>query len=96
MVFQGTGDAAPNGGLIFDSSGNLYSTTPGGSVTGGTVFKLTQKSGSWSKTVLYTFNGGKDGFTVDSGLAFDGAGNLYGTTTGNTLFNAGTVFEITP
>jgi uncharacterized repeat protein (TIGR03803 family) len=96
--FQSTGDggAGPNGGLIFDSTGNLYGTTPGGETTGGTVFKLTLKSGTWSKTVLHTFNGGKDGFTADSGLVFDMAGNLYGTTTGNTLYNAGIVFGITP
>ena len=60
------------------------------------LFRSTLKSGTWTKSVLHTFNGGKDGFTVDTGLVFDAAGNLYGTTTGNTLYNAGTVFEITP
>jgi uncharacterized repeat protein (TIGR03803 family) len=92
----GTKGSDPNGSLVFDSSGNLYGTTPGGQTTGGLVFKLTPTSGSWTESVVHTFNGGKDGFTVDTGLVFDGAGNLYGTTTGNTPYNAGTVFEITP
>jgi uncharacterized repeat protein (TIGR03803 family) len=96
LANNGDNGAGVNGGLIFDSRGDLYGTTPGGVITGGIVFKLTPKSGAWTESVLHTFNGGKDGFTVDSGLAFDAAGNLYGTTTGNTLYNAGTVFEITP
>ena len=40
--FTGGGDGAlPQGGLIADSSGNLYGTTNGGGASGlGTVFKL--------------------------------------------------------
>jgi uncharacterized repeat protein (TIGR03803 family) len=43
------------------------------------VFKL---SPSGSETVLYSFAGGADGTNPYAGLLRDGAGNLYGTTTG--------------
>ncbi len=78
--------ADPASRLIFDSQGNLYGTTVyGGAGTGpscvgfgcGTVFKLTP---SGQETVLYSFNGGVDGWNPYSGLIFDSLGNLYGTT----------------
>ena len=47
----------PNGGLVFDSAGNLYGTTQrGGANNGGTVFELTSLSGGgWAETVIYNF-----------------------------------------
>jgi uncharacterized repeat protein (TIGR03803 family) len=48
-----------------------------------------------TETVLYNFKGGSDGFTPQSGLASDGAGNLYGTT-GFGGLGYGTVFELSP
>jgi hypothetical protein len=74
----------PNSGLVFDSNGNLYGTTVDGGATnvGGTVFMLSPtSSGGWTHTVLYTFRGGpNDGYNPTSGVIFDTAGNLYGTT----------------
>lgn len=48
----------PPTNLIFDSSGNLFSTTSrGGAYDGGTVFELTPKAvGSWADKILYSFN----------------------------------------
>jgi uncharacterized repeat protein (TIGR03803 family) len=46
--------------------------------------------------VLHYFVGGADGTKPYAGLIFDGAGNLYGTTTNGGTYNAGTVFELTP
>ena len=46
-----------------------------------------------TETVLYNFKGGSDGFTPQSRLTSDGAGNLYGTTCFGGL-GAGTVFEL--
>ena len=51
--------------------------------------------------MLYNFGKGSDG-TLPSGLIFDSAGNLYGTTVGggdlscNVGFGCGMVFELTP
>jgi len=89
------------GSLIFDAGGNLYGTASYGgraSPGGGTVFELTPTTGgSWEYTVLHTFrDNGRDGLNPGSGLIFDAAGNLYGTTWEGGAFGSGTVFEITP
>lgn len=90
--------AAPVAGLIFDGSGNLYGTTSGGGFNRyGVVFKLAPLSGGgWLRTILYNFKGGTDGAQPVAGLIFDGAGNLYGTTSGGGTGGYGTVFELTP
>jgi uncharacterized repeat protein (TIGR03803 family) len=88
----------PNGGLIIDSSGNLYGTTAkGAAYNGGIVFELTPTaSGNWTETVLHSFGRAKDGKSPRSSLVFDSSGNLYGTTAEGGLDGVGTVFEITP
>lgn len=86
-------------GLVADAAGNLYGTTLfGGAFGGGTVFKLAPAgNGSWTETVLHSFGNGTDGKGPFVGaLILDGAGNLYGTTSGGGKFGGGTVFEITP
>jgi uncharacterized repeat protein (TIGR03803 family) len=82
----------PNGGLIFDASGNLYGTTYSGgnrpctTYSGthdcGTVYELIpQPDGTWTEQILHDFTGGGgDGANPEAGLVFDAAGNLYGTT----------------
>ena len=45
---------------------------------------------SWNESVLYSFDNGNDGGYPFSGLTSDAAGNLYGTTLGDT------VFEVSP
>jgi uncharacterized repeat protein (TIGR03803 family) len=90
----------PVAGLIFDKAGNLYGTTccGGHSAHGsGTVFKLTPHSdGKWTESVLYSFSGGSDGGVPLSGVIFDRAGNLYGTTTDGGDSKRGVVYELTP
>jgi uncharacterized repeat protein (TIGR03803 family) len=87
----------PEGGVIFDTSGNLYGTTSSGGVHGdGIVYELSPVAGgNWTETVLHAFHGA-DGTGSCSGLIFDGSGNLYGTTRYGGGNNSGTVFEITP
>ena len=47
--------------------------------------------------VLHNFNNnGTDGVSPQAGLIVDGAGNLYGTTSGGGTYNIGTVFELSP
>ena len=102
---NGTDGASPYAGLIFDAAGNLYGTAwQGGTYFYGTVFELTPTAGGgWTETVLHSFGNGADGYYPYSGLIFDAAGNLYGTTGGGGtyscnrgLYHCGTVFELTP
>jgi uncharacterized repeat protein (TIGR03803 family) len=99
-AFTGGSDGAyPNGGLIFDASGNLYGTTYGGGANdGGTVFELTSNSdGTWTQSVLHSFayhSKASDGSLPGAGVTFDASGNLYGTTTYGGA-GSGVVFRLT-
>ena len=93
------GGFVPEAGLVFDSAGNLYGTTADGGTVLGTVFELVAPangSGTWTHKVLYNFLGNPDGELPVSGLIFDQAGNLYGTTFYGGPWNNGTVFELSP
>jgi uncharacterized repeat protein (TIGR03803 family) len=72
----------PFGGVILDSSGNLYGTAvKGGTLGYGVIFEMTPtRDGTWKEKVLHTFTDGHDGADPSSGLMFDSASNLYGTT----------------
>ena len=84
----------PAGGLILDSSGNLYGTTLfGGSGGGGTVFELAPFNGGWTFNVLYGLSG--QGWGSWAKLLMDAAGNLYGTTFGDGAYGKGSVFKLT-
>ena len=63
----------------------------------GTVFELSPvQGGGWTQTILYSFKYGTDGAYPGTGLTFDAAGNLYGTTGLGGTYNWGTVFELSP
>jgi uncharacterized repeat protein (TIGR03803 family) len=85
----------PMGAPVLDKAGNIYGTTvAGGSRNQGTVYELSpSKNGPWKMETLYTFKGGADGSGPYAGITFDRAGNIYGTTSGDTS-NSGTVFEL--
>lgn len=112
---------APSGAfpskVTFDSAGNLFGTTNAGGVgctldaytTGcGTVFKLSPPASGqtlWSRTILYKFKGGIDGFRPNSQIAIGPDGSIYGTTfTGGIgcridvvqFYGCGTVFKLSP
>jgi uncharacterized repeat protein (TIGR03803 family) len=89
----GTDGGNPDAGLIRDSAGNLYGTTPRGGASGfGTVFKVTPLG---EETVLYSFTGGSDGSSPSySSLVRDSVGNLYGTTPTGGTSDFGVVFKL--
>jgi len=104
--FNGKDGIAPSGGVIADAAGNLYGETfgpgcylgcdSGGETGGQLVFKLSPNTdGSWTETVMRRFDDPVSG-GPSMGLAFDGAGNLYGTTWMGGAYNNGAVFEIKP
>jgi uncharacterized repeat protein (TIGR03803 family) len=89
--FKGGSDgSSPAGGVIFDSSGNLYGSTEFGASGFGTAFELVRSTG-WTERILYAFQGGTTDTAHPQGaLTFDTAGDLFGTT------DIGGVFELTP
>jgi len=120
-VFKGKNSndgETPAGSVIFDSAGNLYGTTAyggsggcillGSNVGCGVVYQMTPpkaKGGAWTEKVIYSFQGGKDGYFPWGDLTFDGAGNLYGATqfgggkgtTCDSFYQfCGTVFKMSP
>ncbi len=72
-------------------NGALYGTTRNGGTIGlGTIFKIVGKK----ETPLYSFKGGNDGQTPDSGLIYE-HGTFYGTTNvGVGTADAGTVYSL--
>lgn len=87
--------AWPWGGLIEDSSGNLYGTTfRGGAYNAGTIFKLA--AGNWAYSTLWVFGGAGDGASPTGDLTIDSAGNLYGTTDYGGSSGFGAAFKLTP
>ncbi len=75
---NGDGGFQPRSGLMFDSAGNMYGTTYyGGLYSNGTAFQLSRTQNGWRQNALDNFPTGV-GYPT-SGLTFDAAGNLYGT-----------------
>jgi hypothetical protein len=92
--------------MVFDHSGNLYTTSaPFSGLGSGSAFELSPPASPgqpWTQTILYTFTSSKaqSGYNPYGGLVFDKAGNLYGTTAAGGTSNqcgktrCGTVFEL--
>jgi uncharacterized repeat protein (TIGR03803 family) len=80
-TFTGHGDGfTPVAGVTLGPGGKLYGTTSQTPLPG-TVFRMTQTSGSWTFNTLLAFDG-QDGRTPDSAVVFGPDGALYGTTNG--------------
>lgn len=119
--FQGytLGDGStPTGGVIWGKGDKLYGVTAyggsgpctllGGHAGCGTVYELTPPAatgGTWTETVIYSFQGGSDGYFGVGELVADKEGNLYGSTYfggGSGVCDygiypyCGTVFELSP
>jgi len=101
--FDSTDGGGPNGTLVFDGAGNLYGTTViGGTANMGAVFEAsppTSPGGSWTETVLYSFQSfesSQDGNSPLASVIFDKSGNLFSTAWMGGDSNRGTVFQLTP
>jgi uncharacterized repeat protein (TIGR03803 family) len=57
---------------------------------------LVVRARAGTEKVLYAFTGGTDGGRSQGGVIVDKEGNLYGTTNSGGVYNAGTVFELSP
>jgi uncharacterized repeat protein (TIGR03803 family) len=93
--FNNSNGSVPYGGLVEDSSGNLFGTTVQGSSSGGygTVFEVAHNTGTI--TTLASFNN-SNGANPYAGLVEDSSGNLFGTTYGGGPSGGyGTVFAVT-
>ncbi len=96
--------AVRNGGMVFDSKGNLYGTTINGGSQGcvnnwttgcGTVFELSpQPNGKWTETQLHVFGDVPDGEGPQSLIMRNGI--LYGGAQGGGANLQGTFFELKP
>lgn len=80
------------GGVIRDSSGNLYGATFGdGGNQSAAVYELSPSNGGWNYTQLYNYGGFGEANTAV--LVMDSAGNLYGA---NSITGYGSIFKLTP
>jgi uncharacterized repeat protein (TIGR03803 family) len=109
-TFSGGADGAySQASLTIDTHGNLYGVTGTGGVSGGCggegcglVFELSNSGGTWTETVLLTFQPGTSGFggpggaNPYSGVTLDALGNLYGATHNGGVHGDGVVFELSP
>ncbi len=101
--FNSSSGAFPQAPLILGSNGDLYGTTfgtyNGGANNVGTVFQLAPPSspgGTWTGTVLHSFQGGADGANPVAALIQGSNGDLYGTTEYGGASGEGTVFKVVP
>lgn len=95
--FSGGAYCGPWGDLTFDSAGNLYGTTfCGGSLGFGSVFKLSNSGNGWTYTSMHDFTNGNDGSKPYCNVAFDAAGNMYGSASHGGAQSSGTIWQITP
>jgi hypothetical protein len=106
-TFTGGHDGGQPIGTLTLSGGNLYGTTIfGGEVRDnvclevgcGVAYEFSPHSGgAWTETLLHTFtSNGTDGTNPYAGVAFNSAGDLFGTTIEGGADGSGVVFEIVP
>jgi len=98
-------DGQPLDRVVFGPNGTLYGTSPSNLVSYhyGYIFNVTIPVNVcatvgciWPANVVYGFAGGSNGATPQgAALVFDGAGNMYGTTSAGGS-GSGTVYMVTP
>lgn len=81
------------GSLAFGPKGLLLGTTEGGGNFGTDFAVCPRTDCTWVESVIHRFGTGQDGAQPIGGVAFDAAGNFYGTTSLGGSYGNGTVFE---
>jgi uncharacterized repeat protein (TIGR03803 family) len=101
LTSRGTGET-PYANVIFDSAGNMYSTTAAGgdgATANGTFFEMVPNTkGGWDEKTLYQFciaQNCDDGNTPYSGLVLSSSGSFFGTTQLGGINGEGVVYRIT-
>lgn len=95
--FTGGEDGAFPQGVIVDSAGNVYGTTPAAGGEGGYYGSVYEISTSGQFTLLHSFGNTEQtpgGSTPFATLARDSSGNLYGTTFYGGSNSSGVVFKL--
>ena len=97
--FTGQPDGSyPFATIVRGKGGNFHgTTTSGGALNLGSVFAVSKRG---AEKILYSFQGGTDGYYPNGSLVLDKAGNLYGTTSYGGGSSAcpngcGTIFQVT-
>jgi uncharacterized repeat protein (TIGR03803 family) len=92
--YPGSGDdtyrGSMNAGVVLDSEGNLYGTTPYGGMQG-MVYKV---SPSGAETTLYSFAPAPGGTNPSTGVTVGPSGELYGATLFGGVSNWGVVYRL--
>jgi uncharacterized repeat protein (TIGR03803 family) len=92
--FTGRVEQYANGGLVVDSSGNLFGTTQQGGAGGtGTVFEVAHNAHTITTLASFASTGSNEEYP-QGGLVEDSSGNLFGTTSLGGAGGTGTVFEV--
>lgn len=99
----------PYGRVVVGPDGSLYGTTVAGGSNNclsgcGTVYSVKPPATIacktalclWHETVLYSFQGGSDAYYPTGDVAFDSAGNMYGTTYVGGPNGPGAVWKLAP
>jgi uncharacterized repeat protein (TIGR03803 family) len=105
-LFKGKPDAGnPRGTLVADASGTLYGPTLAGGADDdgktslgvwGAIFAVAPPQRGFAERVIYSFQGGGDGWSPHGKLAVGHGGVLFGGTTEGGSGGYGTVFSLTP
>lgn len=105
VIYAFTGNPKEVDTPTLDKAGNFYAmTSSGGAYHCGSVYQVKLgNTGKWTEKILHSFpcpnqfGWNHDGYAPRGNLAFDSAGNIYGTTSGGGTFGtsgAGTIFEL--
>lgn len=97
--FSFTDGAGPQSRLAFDKAGNLYGTASEGGMDdldGGTAFKLSQKNGNWTFSLLYSFYQNGADAAAPRAVVVAPDGSLYGSSRSGGGIGLGTLFRLQP
>lgn len=84
-AFNGTTDGSFPSSIVMDSVGNIFGVAQlGGPAGSGVIFKMTPYAAGWGFKILHAFPASASDGTDPDALTLDAAGNVYGSTAGDT------------